>query len=291
LNDGSYNDRSPTYRTDLGFVPRVDVRNLSNVLNYRLRPADSPVSDWGGDVQTNHILDYTGTLLEATYVARAVCNLVAQTSFSLDYTHSYEALRPQDSYAVQATTGFWQDNIGVFVWSSILKQANFSVVYNAGSRINYTPAWGKLLELCFGQDINATLSLRFFPELTIDNTYLYIGLQNRTNTERIIENHIFRSRWNYQMTRELSLRTIVQYTATASDPRYSLLESRKNLNADVLLAYLVSPGTALHLGYNNNFQNYDPSLTWTREGLLRSQSQYLRDSWQVFLKVSYLLGL
>ncbi|MBL7993231.1 MAG: carbohydrate binding family 9 domain-containing protein [Candidatus Kapabacteria bacterium] len=289
--NGAYNDRSPNYRTDLGFVPRTDVRNVSNVLNYRLRPADSPVSDWGGDVQTNHIADYGGTLLEATYTARAVCNLVAQTSFSLDYTRSFEALRPQDSYAIQTTTGFWQENIGVFVWSSIVKQANFSVVYNAGSRINYTPAEGKPLELCFGQDINATLNLRLFPELTIDNSYLYIGLRNRANNECIIENHIFRSRWNYQATRELSFRAILQYTATNADLRYSLLESRKNLNADILLTYLVNPGTALHLGYNNNFQNYDPTLTWTGEGLLRSEQGYVRDSWQVFVKVQYLLGL
>jgi hypothetical protein len=139
--------------------------------------------------------------------------------------------------------------------------------------------------------MNATLSLRFFPELTIDNTYFYFTQSDRASGNPIFTNHIFRSRWNYQATRELSLRAIVQYTELTADPRYSLLESRKNLNADMLLTYLASPGTALHLGYNNNFQNYDPTLTWTREGLLRSQSQYVRDSWQIFVKVSYLVGL
>jgi hypothetical protein len=70
-----------------------------------------------------------------------------------------------------------------------------------------------------------------------------------------------------------------------ADPRYSLLESSKNLNADILPTYLVNPRTALYLGYNSNFQNYDPTLTWAREGLLRSQLEYLRDSWRVFVKV------
>jgi hypothetical protein len=63
--------------------------------------------------------------------------------------------------------------------------------------------------------------------------------------------------------------------------------------AEMLLTYLVNPRTALHMDMdcNNNFQNYDPSLTWTREGLLRSEQVSVRCSWQVFLKVSYSVGL
>lgn len=289
--NGVFNDRSPNYRTDLGFVPRTDLRGLGNTLSYRVRPSDSPVSDWGGDVNTNHLWDYAGMPLEATYRFTAVCNLVAQTWMNAWYVRQYEALRPQDSYAVQVTTGFWQESVGASLTSNILKQANFFFSINTGTGINYEPSGGKPLELTNSTDMNATLSLRFFPELTIDNTYFYFTQSDRTSGNPIFTNHIFRSRWNYQATRELSFRAILQYTELTTDPRYSLLESRKNLNADILLTYLVNPGTALHLGYNNNFQNYDPTLMWTREGLLRSQSQYVRDSWQVFVKVSYLVGL
>lgn len=288
---GLYNDRSPNFRTDVGFVPRTDIRNIANTLSYRFRPADSPVSDWGGDAITNHIWDYTGALLESTYRLNVVCNLVAQTWLTAWYKRIYEALRPQDSYAVKNLTGFWEDNVGGSITSNIVKQANMFASVNTGTGINYAPVNGKPLELTNSTDINATLSLRFFPELTIDNTYLYIGQRDRATNASIFENHIVRSRWNYQITREFSIRAILQYTITEANPNYSLLESRKNLNADVLLTYLVSPGTALFLGYNNNFQNYDPSLTPTQEGLVRSQSQYVRDSWQVFMKVSYLFGL
>jgi hypothetical protein len=288
---GSYNDRSPNFRTDVGFVPRTDIRNIANTLSYRFRPADSPVSDWGGDAVTNHIWDYAGTLLESTYRLNVVCNLVAQTWLTAWYKRTYEALRPQDSYAVKNLVGFWVDNVGGSIASNILKQANMFASINTGTGINYAPASGKALELTKSTDVNATLSLRFFPELTIDNTYLYIGQRDRATNASIFENHIVRSRWNYQITREFSIRAILQYTITEANSSYSMLESRKNLNADVLLTYLVSPGTALFLGYNNNFQNYDPSLTLTQEGLVRSQSQYVRDSWQVFMKVSYLFGL
>ncbi|MFY7999977.1 MAG: DUF5916 domain-containing protein, partial [Candidatus Kapaibacteriota bacterium] len=288
---GGYDDRSPKFRTETGFVRRTDMRNVYQVTSYRFRPENSILSDWGGDAITEFTWDYAGTPLDAIYTAQAVCNFIAQTWLQVGYTRRYEALRQQDSYAVQVTTGFWQESVGASITSNILKQANFFFSINTGTGINYEPSGGKPLELTNSTDMNATLSLRFFPELTIDNTYFYFTQSDRTSGNPIFTNHIFRSRWNYQATRELSLRAIVQYTELAADPRYSLLESRKNLNADMLLTYLASPGTALHLGYNNNFQNYDPALTWTREGLLRSQSQYVRDSWQVFVKVSYLLGL
>jgi hypothetical protein len=57
-------------------------------------------------------------------------------------------------------------------------------------------------------------------------------------------NHIIRSQWNYQFTRELSLRAILQYNGLLANPTYSSLRTTKDLSTDFLITYLVHPGNA-----------------------------------------------
>ncbi len=110
----------------------------------------------------------------------------------------------------------------------------------------------------------------------------------RTGTA-IFNNHIIRSKWNYQFTRALSLRLIGQYGAVLSNPALSSLVPAKNLNADVLITYLVHPGTAVYVGYNSNLQNLDPSLGADANGnLLHTPNHFLNDGRQFFVKLSYL---
>ena len=108
----------------------------------------------------------------------------------------------------------------------------------------------------------------------------------RIHNPLIFNNHIVRSKWNWQFNRKLSLRLILQYTATLANPALTSLESTKQFNGDFLITYLVHPGTALYVGYNSDLQNLalDPvagTITRTRNG-------YINDSRQFFVKVSYL---
>jgi hypothetical protein len=70
----------------------------------------------------------------------------------------------------------------------------------------------------------------------------------------IFGNHIIRSRVNYQFTRELSVRGIVDY-AVLSNPDLVALDRTKHLTADVLITYLLKPGTALYIGVTDGFDN------------------------------------
>src|SRR4029077_15390431 len=95
--------------------------------------------------------------------------------------------------------------------------------------------------------------------------------------------------WNYQFTRELSARVILQYNSVLSNPLLSSLSPTKNFNADFLITYLVHPGTAIYVGYNSNLQNLDRRLIPTPTGLLTTRNDFMNDSRQFFVKVSYLL--
>ena len=73
----------------------------------------------------------------------------------------------------------------------------------------------------------------------------------------IFNNHIFRSKVNYQFTRELSLRTILDYNAVLPNTQLVALTRAKSFNTDFLLTYLLNPGTALYIGYSDLYENVE----------------------------------
>ncbi len=110
--------------------------------------------------------------------------------------------------------------------------------------------------------------------MKIENTYLFERL--RTNSDAylfeqtqlpgaghgIFNNHILRSKWNWQFTPQLSMRLILQYNSLlAGTPGvgspYTYLPTQKEFNTDFLITYLLHPGTAIYIGYNSDLQNLD----------------------------------
>jgi hypothetical protein len=146
--------------------------------------------------------------------------------------------------------------------------------------------------------INQTMSIKPTGRLEIDNTYILDRALNGAAHHASFNNHIARSQWNYQFTRALSLRAIIQYNGLLANPTYSSLQTTKDLSADFLVTYLIHPGTAIYVGYNSNVENLIPGLClpppggWVGcdpngSGLVRS-NRFINDGRVLFVKVSYL---
>src|SRR4029077_17652335 len=106
----------------------------------------------------------------------------------------------------------------------------------------------------------ATLTVRPVKPLKIENTYLFERLRTIGTNHGILNDHILRSKINWQFTPKLSLRVILQYNALlANTPgrpsRATGLPTSRQFNADVLVTFLVHPGTAVYVGYNSDLQN------------------------------------
>jgi len=105
-----------------------------------------------------------------------------------------------------------------------------------------------------------------------------------------MNNHIVRSKLNYQFNKEFSFRFIGQYSAVLANPYFTYLQTSKNFNADFLFAYLVHPSTAVYVGYNSNLENIDEvplpdglgGVNHVPNGPLRN------DGRNFFVKASYL---
>ena len=93
---------------------------------------------------------------------------------------------------------------------------------------------------------------------------------------------------NYQLTRESSLRLIMDYNAVLPNAAFMQTDRAKHIGLDVLFAHILHPGTALYTGYTDGYDNLrlDPSLN---PALQRTSSPDLSTGRQVFVKLSYLL--
>src|SRR6185369_11268943 len=148
-------------------------------------------------------------------------------------------------------------NVDVYFSSSAFRAVTLTGdVWMHATAVNYNPAPGAQPEVATRPlETSFTATISPLAPLRIDTTYLLTRLRDRSSDAGVFVNHILRSKWNWQFTRELSLRTIVQWDTVRANPMLTSLESRRHLNADVLVAYQVNPWTALYVGYNGNLDN------------------------------------
>jgi Domain of unknown function (DUF5916)/Carbohydrate family 9 binding domain-like len=289
--DLTYNDISPGFTTNAGFVNRVDIRDMRNTLGYWFRPEHGMLLYWGPNLYTDTVWAHDGTRLDTYYDPSLTAWFKGQTYFSFSpYSDFHERLRPSDFPALSANQDYHEHNsvfaLGTSYWSKVTVQS----YYQWGDGVNFVPAAGHGPALASQSLATLKLSVRPGKALKIDNTYLFNRLRDRASGMAIFNNHILRSKWNWQFNRELSLRVILQYNSTLANPAFTALQTSKQFNADFLITYLVHPGTAIYVGYNSDLQNLDPSLAVDpNSGLIaRTPGGYINDGRQFFVKASYL---
>jgi outer membrane receptor for ferrienterochelin and colicin len=198
-------------------------------------------------------------------------------------------LRPVDYSALARVKSYPQPFWGIEAGTSWFKEFDFTAMVASGGGVNFNPAAGQAPTIGHEDQGNFTLTFHASGRLRIDNAYLLEHIRERDAHLTSVTNHIFRSKWNYQFTRELSARVIFQYNAVLSNTAISSLSPTKNFNTDFLITYLVHPGTAIYVGYNSDLQNLDHGLMSDPAGLagLNTARGYINDSRQFFVKVSY----
>ncbi len=285
--DSLFLDNSPGFLTQTGFFRRPDIRRFSNFARYRFRPEGKHFISHGPGVFQLNLWAHDGTPLEQFVNANYLFEFKPQTVFGVFANTGSERLRPSDFSALQTNQNFPKGHHGIFFFTSFFPQVTAFAEAGWGKAINFGPAAGPPVS-ARSNYVDSGLTVRPVRRLTIENRYILSSLRVPTVDSSIFTDHIIRSKWNYQITRALSVRLIGQYNATLSNSKYSSLPRRKNGNLDFLVTYLLHPGTAVYVGYNSNLQNLDPSLAPVDSGLLRTRSRFINDGRQFFVKVSYL---
>lgn len=293
-----YNDRGHEFRTEPGFLLRPDIRRYSHFARYRFWPERRGLLNWGPRINWTRVHDHSGTRLDWEMNAALDAQFTGQTSLTLFLNAGRERLRgfSADFPGLTQPLDFARPGYGFDFASSFFRAVTVSATAGWGKGFNFAPPTEPSVpperRVPFAADETSAqfgLTLRPLTPLRIDNTYIFFRLKDQAGGANIFNNHILRSKWNYQFNRELSLRVILQYDATlANEPEFTSLATRKNFNADFLVTYLLHPGTALFVGYNGNAQNLDLVPGAGGPEIVRFRDRFINDAKQFFIKFSYL---
>jgi hypothetical protein len=295
----NYSDFSPNFCTELGFVNRIDIRQNNAFAGYFWRPDKSKLVDFGPILSETVDWNHADILQDWQAAVGFQVDLRKQTTFSINRGEAYELFD---------NIGFRKHSTSVLATTQPYSWITFSARYTQGIGENFFPAPGLLPFLANSRRVNFGLTLRPSSRFRFDETLIYYRLGTRagwttppfTPGQSVFNNYLNRGKLNYQFTKELSLRLILDYNATLANT--SLLDLQTNLGSydggpiapskrfttDFLLTYLLHPGTAFYLGYNNGYNDLllhpGPPSFVTAIGAPNNSNTRL-----FFVKVSYLL--
>ncbi|HEX4546145.1 MAG TPA: DUF5916 domain-containing protein [Candidatus Acidoferrum sp.] len=262
----NYNDFSPNFCTELGFVNRIDIRQNIVVGNYFWRPEKSNIVDFGPTFSETVDWNHAGVMQDWGAGLGFQVDLRKRTTISISRGEAYELFQGID---------FRKHSTSVLLSSQPYKWISFSARYTQGIGENFFPAPGLLPFLGNARRVNFGFTLRPSSRFRLDETLIYYRLGTRDGWvtppfspgQSVFNNYLNRAKLNYQFTKELSLRLILDYNATiantnlfdvqrslgSSDSANGPFAPTKQFTTDVLFTYLLHPGTAVYLGYNNGY--------------------------------------
>ena len=280
-------EASPGFRTDLGFMNRFfrpDTSGMHQRVAYTWFPEDIPLNRistvWFGV----YLEDWDGTKIYHQN-GPSFDFATDTTSVAFNWTGYNEVLLPGDYPGLMTPQNHDYDDWQLSFRNASLSTLEFELGYRQGNTLNLVPSVGTLPYVADHERITADVLWRPTDRLRVNNTYLLTDV-NSSGGARVFSNEIIRSNWNYQFTREWSLRFITQYEETEGGP-LTRLEDERNLNFDVLLRYVINPWSAFYVGYNSNSSNFE-IVEYEGERELVNATDLRRDGDQFFVKFSYL---
>lgn len=285
-----WTQQSSDFAVPLGFLSRnytPDAKGLHGFMEYRFWPEDSWMDRIGPRVFFAHQEDQSGLRIYSEFSPQLQIAWAGDSFFAVGANSVRERLRPRDFPGLLTTRDYSQERWTARINSDTFAKLGFSVSFDEGTVINLVPPVGVEPEVADRTVVEAGLLWRPIDRLRVDTTFLSTSLDDRNGGGSIFDDRIVRTRWNYQFTKEMSLRVIVQHEDT-KPTALSRLTRDESLNLDVLFRYVLNPWSALYVGFNNNESNLQ--LVETSQGTQLVRTEDLkRDGQQLFVKFSYLL--
>jgi hypothetical protein len=281
----SYLHFDSDFNAPLGFVERVGIRQTEHELGYDWVPDGDALLNFGPGVWARYDWDPSGVMLDREIGAWFQVELVGETELWVEHARMFERFedlpfRPHYTYLSLSTA--W------FKWLAL------DASYEWGTAVNHDPAedetTGEPLPPSLVRATEAEVQLAFRPIPALRWGVAFVHSKLKTNEGRqVAREFALRSKLNYQFSRFLSLRAIVDHVAEDADPAlFDNDERGREWNFDVLMTYLVRPGTAVHVGFTDTYENLE-LVRGTPRTVERSHSPTTSTGRQFFVKMSYLL--
>jgi hypothetical protein len=260
--DLGFFDLSRDFRIDTGYVTRTGITMAPIFVDYTFYPKSKFFQKIDAFWWSYHLMDKPSDLFE-TYN-----HLVLRFSMPRQTEVRFDAILGNEVFAGQRfSLSGWR----VRGYTQILKQLYLEWGYRRSDRINYDP------EAPFqGKGNTADLYLQYqpFAKFSTSLGLTYYDLFRSSDSEKIYDYTIWRSRTTFQVNRYLFFRGIIEYN-----------NYWKKINADFLASFTYIPGTVIYLGYGSAYEK----IKWSNEDREYFPSDdYLQTRRSFFFKASYL---
>jgi hypothetical protein len=251
----------PDFKTDTGFIRRVDLETTSTNLSYRWWPT-SWLVNWGPRVNHRRIYNFDGVLQDSQTGLNVEARFVRNFDITAAVNRDMERFGGIDFWKTRHTVG---GNVRTN------RRISFGAEINTGDQVLFegNPYLGSGTEYQLNMTLRPTSRLQ--SEITLDTsrfTDVRAGVE-----EEIFDVKIWRAFTTYQFTSRLLLRNIMDYNSFD-----------KRLLANILGTYRVNAGTVFFAGYDaryNQGNRFDEQLS----------SRLLRTNHAIFVKLQYLFRL
>jgi hypothetical protein len=253
---------SKNFNTETGYLTRTGLTMVSGSLQPKFYPNTKALQRIDATIYSSQLKDQFSNIWE-TYNGLYFTFLFLRNtrlSLSADY----------------ATEVFLDEKFNISGWrascfSQITKQFALSLHYNYGKSIYYSedPYQGK------GTRAGSQLTFQPSEKINLDVSLTYADFFRDSDSLKIYDYTILRTRLSYQMNKYLTFRGVVEYN-----------DYNKTLLTDFLVSFLYIPGTVIHLGYGSLYEK----TQWV-EGEYRESNRFLEMERGLFFKVSYLWRL
>ncbi len=295
-----YQDFSTGFVSTVGFFQTANIRSDHVHSTYQWFPKNSRVQSVGFETNQNIAFDHQHNRVYHYSTFDPFLLLPRNLVLAPLVGQNSDTVGPQDGYALPRSQNFTENFGGLVARGQPWTQLTFNVQGIRSGNVNYNPPAGATPFLMNQETVQALVSFNPLRQLTDDNTYLLDRDHAAKDGQLVYETQTFRTKLNYQFTRALSARVIVEYDTTLANPLETSLPRTKEVQTQALLTWLPHPGTVVYLGWNNDLQNYTHSFCTPLTGddvcnpsepILPRGPGYLNDGRQFFFKASYLFRL
>ena len=274
---GRYLGFTPDFAAPLGFVHRVGFHQVEQKWSYTWRPDRRAIVSFGPEMSALFNWERTGRLQDRNLEAAFVVEVVRQTKLELSHAETFERFSGLN-FEPQSTELSFESK-----WKKWLAVKG---AYASGTAVNHDPAPKLAPFLGTATEAEAGVTVRPTPRIRLDETYLVSQLESQSAS--VFTERRLRTKLNLQLTRSLSVRTIVDNETVLVNRALASGDDKRKWAGDFLLTYLVNPFTALYIGYIDKFENVE-IVPGSPPDLRRIGRPATSVGRQVFGKVSYLL--
>ncbi|MFZ1683475.1 MAG: DUF5916 domain-containing protein [Candidatus Zixiibacteriota bacterium] len=247
-----YDERSPSFRTDNGFVTKNDYREAYIWSNLDFRPNKKYLIQWVPRIDIGRQWGFDKVRKDEWLVSHLNFTTIAQTEVWLEYLWSRELFRGK------AFPGIRRGTIGASSRPSEYVGLEFEF-----AKGHLIARGGQLPEPVLGDGTNfyASLSLKATQRLLVEPSLDYSQLFYPDDGAEIFRAYVLRTRFTYQFTRELFLRLVVEYRDEEDYNGDMPMTYSQNAGFTIepLLSYKINPFTIFYLGSSHDYERYDPN--------------------------------